>query len=97
MASESAELTLPRRKSILSPSISLRAFCTATPASALVEILEHELNPTAEDAALGVDLVKGHLAADELVLAERRISAGQRIVEADLDGVRGARGSDEGA
>ena len=65
------------------------------PASPLVEILDDELDRTAEDAALGVDLVERHLAADELVLAQRRVGAGQRIVEADLDGVRGAGADDE--
>ena len=37
MAMASAEFTLPSRKLILSRSISLRAFCTAVPASPLVE------------------------------------------------------------
>src|ERR1700722_2316593 len=37
MASESAEFTLPSRKSTPAPSISLRALSTATPASPLVE------------------------------------------------------------
>ena len=37
MASASAEFTLPSRKSTLSLSISLRAFCTAAPASPLVK------------------------------------------------------------
>jgi hypothetical protein len=37
MAWASAEFTLPTRKSMLSRSISLRAFCTAAPASPLVE------------------------------------------------------------
>jgi hypothetical protein len=36
-----------------------------------------------------------HLTADQLVFPERREGAGHRVVEADLDGVRGARGSDE--
>jgi len=37
MARESAEFVLPKRKSILSPPISLRAFITAVPASPLLE------------------------------------------------------------
>ena len=91
IASASAELTLPSRKSTLSLSISLRAFCTAVPASPLVEILDHQLDLAAEDAALGVDLLERELAADQFVLAERGVGAGQRVVEADLDRVGGAR------
>ena len=79
----------------MSPSISLRAFCTAWPASPLVEILDHQLGGAAEDAALGVDLVERHLAADQLVLAGGGVSAGQRIVEADADRVGGAGADDE--
>ena len=60
-------------------------------------ILDHELDRTAEDAALGVDLVERHLAADQLVLARRGVSAGQRIVEADPDRVGGAGADDEWA
>ena len=37
------------------------------------------------------------LAADQLVLAGRGVGAGQRIVEPDLDCVRGAGANDEGA
>src|SRR5579862_5204746 len=40
IASESAEFTLPSRKFTLSRSINLRAFCTAVPASPLVESSE---------------------------------------------------------
>ena len=97
MASASAELTLPSRKSTLSPSISLRAFCTATPASPLVEVLDHELGRTAEDAALGVDLVERQLAAVKLVLPVGGVGAGQRIIEADPDRVGGAGADDEWA
>ena len=60
-------------------------------------ILDDELDRTAENAALGVDLLERHLAADQFVLAERGVGAGQRIVEADPDRVRGARANDEGA
>ena len=66
------------------------------PVSALVEILDQQLGLAAEDAALGVDLIDRQLAADLLVLAELGIGAGQRIVEAELDLVRGPRGDDEG-
>ena len=58
-------------------------------------ILDDELDRAAEDAALGVDLVERHLAADELVLARAGVGAGQRIVEADLDRVGGAGADDE--
>ncbi len=91
MAAASAEFTLPSRKSILSRSISLRAFCTAVPASPLVEILDQQFGLAAKNAALGVDLVDRELAADQFVLADRRISAGQRIVETDLHVVGRAR------
>ena len=60
-------------------------------------ILDHELDLTAENAALGVDLVERHLAADQLVLAGGGVSAGQRIVEADLDRIGGAGADDEWA
>ena len=90
-------MTLPRQKIDLVAVDQLARLLHRDASVRAGRILDHELNPTAEDAALGVDLVKGHLAADELVLAQRRISAGQRIVEPDLDGVRGARGSDEWA
>ena len=53
-------------------------------------ILDEELDRPAENAALGVDLLERQLAADQLVLAERGVGAGQRVVEADLDGVGGA-------
>src|SRR5208282_2545802 len=58
-------------------------------------ILDHELDRTAEDPALGVDLVERHLAADQLVLARGGVSAGERIVEADADRVGGAGADDE--
>ena len=90
MASAIAEFTLPSRKSTLSRSISLCAFCTAVPVSALVEILDQELDLAAENAALGVDLIDRQFAADLLVLAELGIGAGERIVEADLDRLVGA-------
>ena len=83
MARASAEFTLPSRKSTLSLSMSLRAFCTAWPASPLVEVLDHELDRTPKNAALGVDLVDRHLAADHLVLAVDGVGAGQRVVETD--------------
>ena len=95
IASESAEFVFPRRKSILSRSISLRAFWTAVPASPLVEVLDDQLDWTAQDAAFGVDLVDRHLATKELVFPERRERAGQRIVKSDPDGLRGPRGADE--
>ena len=95
MASDSAELTLPSRKSTLSPSISLRAFCTAVPASPLDESSTRSSTCTTEDAALGVDLVERHLAADKLVLARAGVGAGQWIVEADLDRVSGAGADNE--
>ena len=96
MASASAELTLPSRKLTLSRSISLRAFCTAVPASPLVEVLDQKLDLAAENAALGVDLLDRELAADQFVLADRGVGAGQRIVEADLDFVGRPAGDDEG-
>jgi hypothetical protein len=58
-------------------------------------VLDDQLNRAAENAAFGVDGVDRHLTADQLVFPERREGAGDRVVEADLDGVRGARGSDE--
>ena len=85
MAMASAELTLPSRKLTLSRSISLRAFCTAVAASPEVEVLDQKFGLTAENAALGVDLLDGELAADQFVLADRGVGAGQRIIEADLD------------
>ena len=59
-------------------------------------ILDQQLDLAAEDAALGVDLVDRELGADQFVLAERGVGAGQRIVEADLDVVGRARGLNEG-
>lgn len=44
-----------------------------------------QLNLTAENAALGIDLGHGQLAAYLLVSAQLRIGAGERIVEPDLD------------
>ena len=58
-------------------------------------ILDDELDLAPQNAALGVDLVERHLAADKLILAWSGVGAGQRIVEADLDRVRGARADDE--
>ena len=58
-------------------------------------IFDDELGRTAEQAALGVDLVESHLAADQFVLAQPRVGARQRIVEFDLDDLSGARGDDE--
>ena len=81
MASESAELTLPSRKSTSSPPISLRAFMTAVPASPLVESSTISSNGTTKDAALRVDGVDRHLTADQLVFPEGREGAAQRIVE----------------
>ena len=97
MASASAEFTLPSRKSTLSRSISLRAFCTAAPASPLVESSTIEFDGAAENPALGVDLVERHLAADQFVLARRGVGAGQGIVEPDPDRVGGAGADDERA
>ena len=54
-------------------------------ASALVEILDQQLDLAAEDAVLGIDLVEGELRADQFVLAECGVGAGERVVEADLD------------
>ena len=82
----SAELMLPIRKSTLSRSISLVAFCTAVAVSPLVESSTSNSTLTAKNATLGVDLFESELRADQFVLAERGESAGQRIVEADLDG-----------
>ena len=96
MASANAELTLPSRKLTLSPSISLRAFCTAVPASPLVESSTRSSSGDGPGRlALRVDLVDRHLAADEAVLAGRGVGAGQRIVQADLDRIRGAGGNTE--
>ena len=58
-------------------------------------ILDQQLDLAAENAALGVDLLDRQLAADQFVLAERGVGAGQRIVEADLDRVGGAGADDE--
>ena len=69
----------------MSRSISLRAFCTAVPASPLVEVLDQQLDLAAENAALGIDLLERKLRADQLVLAERGVGAGERVVETDLD------------
>jgi hypothetical protein len=60
-------------------------------------ILDQRLDLAAEGAALGVDLLEREPGADQFVLAERREGAGQRIIEADLHGVGGARGFDERA
>ena len=60
-------------------------------------ILDDEFNRAAENAALGVDLIERQLAADQFVLAWPGVSAGQRIVEADPDRVRGAGANDKGA
>ncbi len=87
----SAELMLPMRKSTLSRSISLSAFCTAVAVSPLVEVLDQELDLAAENAVVGVDLVERELRADQFVLAERGEGAGQRVVEADLDRLVGER------
>ena len=73
------------------------ALCTATPASVEVGILRNEGHRAAEDAALLVDLVDGELAADLLVFAELRVSARERIVEADLDWFLSKRLNDERA
>ena len=62
IACASAELMLPSRKSTLSRSISLLAFCTATAASPLVEVLDQQIDLAAENAALGVDLLDRELA-----------------------------------
>ena len=75
----------------MSRSISLLAFCTAVAASALVEFFDQQLDLAAENAVLGVDLIERELRADQFVLAERGICAGQRIVEADLDRLVGER------
>ena len=71
MARESAEFVLPKRKSILSPPINLRAFITAVPGPT-ARVLNDEFNRTAKDAALRVDGVNRHLTADELVFPQRR-------------------------
>ena len=97
IASASAEFTLPSRKSTWSPSIILRDFWTAVPASPLVEVLDQQLRLLAEDAALAVDLVDGELAADGLVLAIGAVGARQRVAEAELDDVGRAGGDDIGA
>src|SRR5262249_43400842 len=59
-------------------------------------ILDQQLNLPAEDAAARIDLLDRELCADQIVLAEGRVRSGQWIVEADLDGVGGARRDDEG-
>ena len=61
------------------------------PASPLVESSTSSIDFAAEDAAFGVDLIERKLAADQFVLAERGVGAGQRVVEADLDGLVGQR------
>jgi hypothetical protein len=58
-------------------------------------VLDDELERPAENSTLGVDLVDRNLATDQLVLSQRGLRAGQRIVDADLDRVRGAGGRDE--
>ena len=95
IARESAELTLPSRKSTLSLSISLRAFSTAVPASPLVEIFDHQFGAAAENSAFDIDLFKGELAANQLVPAQRGERAGQRVVETDPDDVSGERAQHE--
>ena len=60
-------------------------------------ILDDQLAWATEDAALGVDLLERHLAADQFVLSRRGVSPCQRIVEPDAYGVRGASANDEGA
>ena len=62
----------------MSPSISLRAFCTAVPASPLVESSTTQFDVAAENSALGVDLVDGELNADLLVLSQGGVGSGQR-------------------
>ena len=54
-------------------------------------ILDHQLDVSSENSALGVDLLGGELHADEFVLARSRVGAGQRIVDPDLNAVGGAR------
>ena len=80
----------------MSPSISLRAFWTAVPASPLVESSTTKSTLTAENSALGVDLLDGELNADLLVLSEGGVGSGQGIVHPDLDAVGGARAPNEG-
>ena len=65
--------------------------------SELVEFFGEELDLATEDAALGINLFDCELAADLLVLAEFGISAGKRIVEADLDRLLAERLHEEGA
>ncbi len=51
-------------------------------------ILDDEFDVAPENAAFGVDLLDRELAADKLVLARPGVGACERIIEADLDGVR---------
>ena len=84
-ASAMEELTLPSRKLTLSRSISLRAFCTAVPTSPLVESSTRSSTWRPRMPPLALICSTASSAADPLVLAQLRIGAGQRIVEADLD------------
>ena len=53
--------------------------------SPLVEVFDQKVDLAAENAVTGVDLLDCELGADQFVLAQRSESAGERIVEADLD------------
>ena len=87
---ESAELTLLRRKSTLSPSISLRAFCTAVPASPLVESSTMASAGRRGCRALALISSSAIWQPTDSFLPLGAYAPCQRIVEADPDRV-GAR------
>ena len=80
----------------MSPSISLRAFWTAVPASPLVEssTTNSTLRPSIPPLALICSTARCN--SDLLVLAEGGVGSGQGVVHPDLDAVGGARALNEG-
>ena len=98
MAIACEEFTLPIRKSTLSLWISLRAFCTATSVLSEVEILDHQLDCRPRMPPLALAWSRSPVAMPmPLVLSERRIDAGQRIIHSDLDRFLAPRLDDERA
>ena len=91
MAAASAELMLPTRKFDLVAVDQLARLLHRGAGVAAGGVFDQQIDFAAEDAAFGVDLIERKLAADQFVLAERGVGAGQRVVEADLDGLVGQR------
>jgi hypothetical protein len=58
-------------------------------------IFDEQIDFTAENAALGVDLIDGELRAEEFVFSDGGECAGQRVVEANLHVVGRTRGNHE--